>query len=340
MHKGASFIIRNSVLVIVGLLLTIGTVNAAIITVDTIVDEINTNGECSLREAIINANNDNQTETTDCAAGDGVDDTIVLPAGTYTLSLPKSVDNDDATGGDLDITDDLVIQGESDAGIPLTVIDADNIDRIFDIFNSDEKGNLVQALSFSGVTVTLENLKLINGLAQEDTVAVDNQANGGAVFSWRFNNLSITNCVFDNNQAVWDGNLAVIPGPDGFGNTDIDERTLSGHGGAVYSRGNLTISNSMFSNNTAYTTYDVNSDGIIEGEDEKSGNGGGVFTAYPSTITNTTFSSNSASNGGGLNTTGGDSNGPMEISGSTFVENSAVMGRGKQCITPGHTEYY
>lgn len=218
----------------------------------------------------------------------------------------------------------------------MTIIDADGIDRIFDIFNPATLGDFSTG-PYDGVTVTLQDLQLINGLANEtltnpDNVSETNQANGGAVFSWRFNNLTITNCVFDNNQAVWDGKLGTLDGPDATPGTDddIDERTLSGHGGAVYSRGNLTISNSVFTNNTAYTSYDVNSDGIIEGEDEKSGNGGGVFTAYPSSIVNTTFTNNSASNGGGLNTTGGDpSTGPdMVIESSTFVENSAVMGVG------------
>lgn len=351
MHKGASFLIRNSMLVMSGLLLTIGAVNAATITVDTFTDEINANGECSLREAIINANANDTSGSTDCAAGvDTEVDTIQLSAGTYTLSITGRDENSAATG-DLDITDvnvngtsgdALIIQGASTTGEPVTIIDADGIDRIFDIFNPATLGDFSTG-PFDGVTVALKDLKLVNGLAQENTVAVDNQANGGAVFSWRFNSLTITNCVFENNKAVWDGKLGTLNGPDGLPDTadDIDERTLSGHGGAVYSRGELTIQNSMFSNNTAYTTYDVNSDGIIEGEDEKSGNGGGVFTAYPSTISNTTFSNNSASNGGGVNTTGGDpSTGPdMVIEGSTFVENSAVMGGGVNNVSPQVTLY-
>ncbi len=186
--------------------------------------------------------------------------------------------------------------------------------------------------------MTLQNLKLINGHAEETVVAVDSQGSGGAVFSWRFNDLTIDNCVFDNNQAVWDGKYDVIdPNMIPDDGDEIEERTLSGHGGAVYSRGGLTITDSVFSNNIAYTTNDENMDGVIEGENEKSGNGGGVFTAFPSMISNSTFSNNTASNGGGINTTGGDpAIIPFDtaITASTFTGNWAVMGGGVNNVSP------
>ena len=342
MHNRATNLIKTALLALGTTAVSANFVSAATITVNTFTDDNTTNANCSLREAIISANTN--TAIDGCTSGAAGVDTIQLAAGTYTLAIAGR-DNDDASTGDLDLTgvnttgDSYVIKGATTTGAPLTIIDANNIDRIFDIFNPAEKDNLVQgAPSFDGVTVTLEDLKLINGLASETLVYPDTQGNGGAVFSWRFNNLTITNCEFDTNQAVWDGKLGVLAGPDATLGTDddIDERTLSGHGGAVYSRGNLTITNSIFNNNTAYTTFDVNSDGIIEGENEKSGNGGAVFTAFPSSISDSTFSNNIASNGGGLNTTGGDpSTGPdMEISGSTFVGNWAVMGGGINNVSP------
>ena len=57
--------------------------------------------DCSLREAVIAAN---------AAAGS---DTIVLPAGIYTLTIPDSTESSgatDATRGDLDVTDALEIE--------------------------------------------------------------------------------------------------------------------------------------------------------------------------------------------------------------------------------------
>lgn len=329
------------------LILTAGivtSINAVQIDVGTFSDVIDSNdGLCSLREAIINANNNDSSGSSDCASGSIGEDVITLPAGTYTLSIAGRSEDASQTG-DLDITDvstgsSIVIAGMTDAnGDPATIIDAAGIDRIFDIFNPANKGDFIQSPGFSGVMVTLQNLKLVNGYVEEAIVAVDNQANGGAVFSWRFNDLTISNCEFDNNHVVWDLKYGVID-PDMIpGNEDdIEERTLSGHGGAVYSRGNLSIQNSTFSNNVAYTVNDENMDGIIEGENEKSGNGGGVFTAFPSLIENSTFIHNTASNGGGLNTTGGDpatSMNSMTITGSTFVDNWAVMGGGINNVSP------
>src|SRR5687768_13721298 len=73
--------------------------------------------DCSLREAILAAN---------AAIGP---DFIVLGAGTYSLSLTGAGEDFGATG-DLDISDDLAIVGRDAAG---TVIDANKIDRVFDV---------------------------------------------------------------------------------------------------------------------------------------------------------------------------------------------------------------
>ena len=45
----------------------------SVMTVTTSVDEQNTNGSCSLREAIINANTNSTSGSADCAAGSGND---------------------------------------------------------------------------------------------------------------------------------------------------------------------------------------------------------------------------------------------------------------------------
>ena len=126
-------------------------VSAGIFNVNTFDDELAADGDCSLREAIVNANDNAQTYA-DCPAGeagvggDGIPlDVISLPAGTYILTLtgvdelcenpayytgsgtptPCSGDGSegnpyvptitsDASKGDLDITDDLTISGDPD----------------------------------------------------------------------------------------------------------------------------------------------------------------------------------------------------------------------------------
>jgi hypothetical protein len=88
---------------------------------------------CTLRAAIQEAN-----------AWPG-SDTINVPEGHYTLSLPGINENSGATG-DLDIAEDLRIVG---AGAHLTTIDANGIDRVFDVLD--------------GVDATLEKIAITGG---------------------------------------------------------------------------------------------------------------------------------------------------------------------------------
>ncbi|RME83645.1 MAG: hypothetical protein D6775_07595 [Caldilineae bacterium] len=58
--------------------------SAAAIVVDTLQPGVAADGKCSITEAILNANGDDQSGSTDCAAGSGAD-TIVLPHGGEIL---------------------------------------------------------------------------------------------------------------------------------------------------------------------------------------------------------------------------------------------------------------
>jgi CSLREA domain-containing protein len=64
------------------------------IVVNTTDDELNGDGDCSLREAIQAANNDTAVDA--CPAGSG-GDTITIPAGTYTLSITGAGEDANAT---------------------------------------------------------------------------------------------------------------------------------------------------------------------------------------------------------------------------------------------------
>src|SRR3989304_4976715 len=90
--------------------------HAATITVNTTADELNADGDCSLREAITAANTDAASDA--CTAGSGAD-TITVPAGTHTLSL-----------GELDVWSDMTISG---AGAADTIIDGDGLSGVFNI---------------------------------------------------------------------------------------------------------------------------------------------------------------------------------------------------------------
>lgn len=69
------------------------------ITVNTTVDDVEANGNCTLREAVIAANTDRAVDR--CPAGRGAD-TIILQSKTYQLSIPGK-NEDEARSGDLDI---------------------------------------------------------------------------------------------------------------------------------------------------------------------------------------------------------------------------------------------
>jgi hypothetical protein len=108
---------KNQLNGLVSIFLMTGTIHAATFNVtrmdDPVPDGCNVNN-CSLREAVIDAD--------DTAA----EDTIVLPAGNYLIDLVGDFDNGEETG-DLDISTDMVF-----IGAPST-IDGQDITRIMDI---------------------------------------------------------------------------------------------------------------------------------------------------------------------------------------------------------------
>ena len=110
-----------------GILLAIAfwtsTVHATTINVTTTADELNADGDCSLREAVQAANANAASDACPAGQGDPTVDTIVVPAGTYTLTLAGSND----AGGDLDLRDDVTVIG---AGAATTVIQACDVDQL------------------------------------------------------------------------------------------------------------------------------------------------------------------------------------------------------------------
>ncbi len=98
---------------------------------------------CTLRKAIIHANTDSGPYP-QCINGSGADTITFLFPGTITLAL-AGINEDAALTGDLDITSDITIIGHPDG----TTIDANDIDRIFDVH--------------PGATLTLQNIHVRNG---------------------------------------------------------------------------------------------------------------------------------------------------------------------------------
>ena len=95
---------------------------ASTITVNTTSDELNGDGDCSLREAIASANNNVAIDT--CVAGQagsaGFIDQINLSVGAYSITRVEDLTPDDNNEGDFDIFDSLILNG---AGRGATTID-------------------------------------------------------------------------------------------------------------------------------------------------------------------------------------------------------------------------
>ena len=98
---------------------------AAVITVTTTVDESNSDGDCSLREALRAANTDAAVDA--CAAGSGSDTVVLETSATYTLG---TIDNtSDGANGLPSITSTVTIQG---GGATITRVVASSI-RFFHV---------------------------------------------------------------------------------------------------------------------------------------------------------------------------------------------------------------
>ena len=246
------------------------------ITVDSTADTVDTNagdgtvadasGQKTLRAAIMEAN---------ALAGD---DTIVLPAGTYTLTL-AGTNEDLARTGDLDITDvsgRLTIRG---AGVGLTVIDANSLERVFEIF--------------AGAELILEDVTITGGL-------VVGSADGAGINN--VGTVSIINSEIIGNDALGSGSDGGGINNGGFltlvGSSVFDNRSFNS-GGGIRNVGTLTVTNS-----TIGGTNDETDDTTPDLRNEARLNGGGIVNIGVGTltVTNSTISGNltTAGDGGGL----------------------------------------
>src|SRR5687768_2236263 len=295
--------------VLAGVFGSVAPVHAAAIAVTTAGDEMNTAPPCSLREALRSANTDSSVGG--CPAGNGAD-TIKLPAGTYVLGIPNSVDPDEnlAITGDLDIVSNLTIVG---SGAANSVVDGNGAvlaDRVFDVSHTAvasfeamtiRNGSApTSAAGGGGVSndgrATLTHTAIVGNSAGAGGGGVSNGA--GAISE--FIDSTITgNAAGGSGAGVRNGSGASST----FTDTTINGNVAQVGGGGVSNDGLATFTNSTVSGNIG------------------GGRGGGVFNGTPvatATFTGTTINGNTA-----LAEGGGVSNG----SGATStVVNSTVSG--------------
>jgi hypothetical protein len=149
-------------------------------------------------------------------------DTILLPAGTYKLTLPGVDDNDQF--GDLDISDDLAIEGD---GPDQTIVDGNGAatgDRVFHILST------AQQTTLSGMTVR-NGVTVYNSSVQDAGFGGGIEQNGG--------DLNMTNMVIEGNQASYGGGLTPSF-VNGSGTTTLERVTIRSNQ-AQYGGGGLLI---------------------------------------------------------------------------------------------------
>lgn len=236
---------------------------AAAIVVNSRSDFAGLNNECTLREAIINANNNADTYA-DCAAGSGADTISFSIRGTITVlgSNPLPA-----------ITDNLTMSGPGAGSLIIT------------------SSNAMGEISIEpGVTANLFGLTIQNfggihnrggNLTVSSCVLSHNSGVHGAVL-FNISTLTVRDSIFSNNRsrAIYNAVNAplIVTGSTFSGNTAWSS------GVGIFNNGKATVSNSVFSNNHARTM-----------------NGGGIDNGGSLTVMNSTFMNNTSDyRGGGI----------------------------------------
>lgn len=213
------------------------------------------NNVCTLRAAIMEANN---------LAGA---DMIMVPAGTYTLTLVG--DDADAAVGDLDLRQSVEIVG---AGFETTIIDGDTIDRIFEIQTPSS-----HTVKISGITMRNGNGPSGGGLCNctaGTIVEITNSSiensyapnlGGGGIRN--FGTMSITNTlIIGNGASTYAGGISNEVGATMmiYNSTIADNiATFDGLGGGIGNEGVLTITNStVWSNTVEFSSLGATGGGI------------------------------------------------------------------------------
>lgn len=248
---------------------------------------------CTLRAAVMQANR---------AGGDS---TIMLPSGTYTLSIPAAGANGEENG-DLNLTTPasgnpvITITG---AGAGTTIIDANVLDRVFHVHPG-------RAATVSGVTIRngfIAGATAVGGgiynegsLTVRDTVITANHsaAAGGGISN--NNSMTVLNSTISLNLADVSGggihNSATLT----VTNSTLRQNNAGTNGGGITNYGSMEVSKSTISGNGAY-------------------DGGGIYNGLVQTVSNSTLSQNSAKNNGG---------GIYNNFGTTSVYNTSIVFNG------------
>jgi CSLREA domain-containing protein len=300
---------------------------ATTITVNTTADELNSDGDCSLREAIQAANTDAAVDA--CPAGSGAD-TITFEAATdgTPIVLTGAANEDANATGDLDILDggDLTIQGN---GTGSTIVDGHGRDRVFHVCPG---GGCASAVTLNGLTIRNGNpgIAFGGGIYNEgatlnvqssaigDTSARNQAWAGGGIYNEAGtttvdDTAVIANTALGGGGILNDGGTLIVQNGSMVG--QFDAGNLAGEGGGIHNRndGVVTVDGSSVISNTA------------------SASGGGIYNGATLTVTNSSAirgnradGTNSDDGGGGIYSYAGRT----VLEAGSVISNAAAVGGG------------
>ncbi len=200
-------------------------------------------GDCSLREAILDANANSDFSV------------VSVPlTGTIELSI-AGPDEDGAATGDLDIDTDMQILG---LGPEVTIVDANGIDRVFDVLpipQSTRQGDNVEiaqmtitgGLVASNTDAVGGGVRVLSGLGRivqlRDVTVRNNDGAGGAFglgggVASQGGNLYIVGSAIVNNAAENAGGVANIDGAMSISNSTISSNAPRGAVGGIINLAN------------------------------------------------------------------------------------------------------
>jgi CSLREA domain-containing protein len=269
---------------------------------------------CTLRAAVMQAN-----------VLSGGPHTIVLPAGTYTLTILGEGDNNASTGS-LDITASMTITGSG--GVARIQGDINTwSDRIFHIHSG---------------SVTMTSLEIANGSRLGGSIRVESGATlaltkstvrdakeGGGIFN--FGMLKLTSSTIRDNLGSQSGAGIANFGTLSLVRSFVSGNTTPGDAGGILNAGNadlvdstIELNNASFGGGIHNLSGTLTLDRCTVDQNVAAGFGGGIYNEGSLTITNSTVSGNGAlgafAQGGGLFL----HSGTATVNNVTITNNNAV----------------
>lgn len=321
-------------------------------------------GNCSLIEAIDNANDDAPTHA-DCPAGSGAD-TITLTRninidGSTLFPASSPVFFDSGNSGLPEITSDITITGGQTirrTGAPdfrffvvlntgsLTLDDITLRDgRVVggcDGFSGGDYLGCGGAIVVNNGNLTLTDVTLLDNQAVENVTA--DFPRGGAIAQFS-GALTITDSNLTGNSAEFGGAISIQLGTHNITDTTFNSNTALTSGGGIFQNfnGTLNVFGSTFTGNQVTNATTIfNGGGAIDNAGSNSQltvvnseftgnsarNGGAInnFNASDANITNSTFTNNSATDGGAIHNAG--SGATVNLFSSTLSGNTATSDGG------------